>query len=410
MAYEIGEADGHIDLQDAFVQFACGWNKEGSVVFTGTGDGTLTRLRACGPNTTTPAETWTLVCTTAGGDGVAVFSVTGSTSGAQASATAGTAYDNGIIKFLIAGDPGYTFVLSDQFQFTYATGPMGSDAWELIRDTDPGESDKKYILRGDGAGSDNIYIGFHTESDTPTDAHSILLMGMLNYNAANMLYEQPGAIPVAGYAGHSVGDPPRLTLDDVGRTIKYWFVGNARRFVIGASFGGLSSTAYMGWLLPLSTPAQYTYPMFIGGSARRNKTHSTTGNEFANFWQTDYGSAVSGMTWIVMPNGEWKVLNNSSITMGYVFPYNYGSYEGMATIDQNIDESYPIFRMKAISEDTGAQTSDEGFFLGELEGCYAIPGRNNQLENTFQISSIDYVVFQNAYRTADGNYMALKLE
>ncbi len=78
-----------------------------SLAFTGTGDGTLSGFYA--NQSTAVAETWTITATTATN-----FTVTGSVSGAQADATVGTVYDNGIISFVITA--GATpFVAADEF-------------------------------------------------------------------------------------------------------------------------------------------------------------------------------------------------------------------------------------------------------------------------------------------------------
>ena len=83
-----------INLFDASMLGAIDFTKVTPGAITGTGS--LDNFTVTGLNA--PEETWTLVCTT-GGISAAVFSVTGSVSGVQASATAGTSYDNGIIAF-----------------------------------------------------------------------------------------------------------------------------------------------------------------------------------------------------------------------------------------------------------------------------------------------------------------------
>lgn len=98
--------------------------------YTGTGNGIMHNVSAF------PAaisETWTLTCTTLGGHGVAIFSVTGSTSGAQASLTVGTFYENTFIELTI--DDGSTdFAVSDEFTIVVTEGVMKSlNPWVLQR-------------------------------------------------------------------------------------------------------------------------------------------------------------------------------------------------------------------------------------------------------------------------------------
>ena len=76
-------------------------------------------------------ETWTLVCTTGGGNGVGIFSVTGSVSGAQSAATVGVPYFNGFCSFtIIGGTVDFTTGTPDDFTFAIAADTQN---WELQR-------------------------------------------------------------------------------------------------------------------------------------------------------------------------------------------------------------------------------------------------------------------------------------
>ena len=76
-------------------------------------------------------ETWTLVCTTGGGSGVGIFSVTGSVSGAQTDATVGEPYWNGLCSFtIIGGTVDFTTGIPDDFTFAIAAG---TPTWEEQR-------------------------------------------------------------------------------------------------------------------------------------------------------------------------------------------------------------------------------------------------------------------------------------
>ena len=76
-------------------------------------------------------ETWTLVCTTGGGNGVGIFSVTGSVSGAQTAVTVGEPYWNGLCSFtIIGGTVDFTTGIPDDFTFAIAAG---TPTWEEQR-------------------------------------------------------------------------------------------------------------------------------------------------------------------------------------------------------------------------------------------------------------------------------------
>lgn len=107
---------GHYEFLRTIQHFACGQLNEDS--YSGTGNGAIKRLAVMATNV--PKETWTITCTTAATDG-GIFSVVGSTSGAQANATVGTFYDNGIISFLIQ-DGSVDFAVNDAFTLSTTNG------------------------------------------------------------------------------------------------------------------------------------------------------------------------------------------------------------------------------------------------------------------------------------------------
>jgi len=105
----------------------------------------------------TGAETWTLTCTTGGGVGVGIFSVTGSVSGAKAAATVGTAYDNGQIAFTILA--GVTaFIAGDSMALTCDPDLLGvyyfNQVWRGLLQTTPKDHGvgARVWLIGDGNG------------------------------------------------------------------------------------------------------------------------------------------------------------------------------------------------------------------------------------------------------------------
>lgn len=131
MAYETGTATNYLDMINKFRRFITGCGTSGTPGYTGTGNGTLDNFEAKPAAVT---ETWTLTCTTGGGPGVGVFSVTGSVSGAQASATVGQFYENSFIEFVI-NDGTTDFVVSDQFTVAVTEGALttASQEWALNR-------------------------------------------------------------------------------------------------------------------------------------------------------------------------------------------------------------------------------------------------------------------------------------
>lgn len=129
--FKTGTAANHLDFLQHLVELLAGYATLSAVSYTGTGNGDLVELRSSPAGVT---ETWTIACTAAVA-GSGTFSVTGSVSGAQATATVGTAYDNGKISFLIR-DGSTDFQVGDQFGFATTVGAMGSgERWDVLRHT-----------------------------------------------------------------------------------------------------------------------------------------------------------------------------------------------------------------------------------------------------------------------------------
>jgi len=100
---------------------------------TNTGNGTVSL-----PKVTEDAvvETFTILCTTLGGAGVAKFSLTGSVSGAQTNEiTSDLAYtsDDGAISFLITAG-GTDWAVNDEFTFSVANNVVGMNDDAAIRE------------------------------------------------------------------------------------------------------------------------------------------------------------------------------------------------------------------------------------------------------------------------------------
>lgn len=119
----------------------------------------------------TKNETWTLTCTTPGADGVAIFSVVGSVTGAKGNATSGTQFSTGTgtggIKFTLTGG-GVNWSIGDIFTFTTKQYPEWSAVnvakiiWSILTgynwDAGTAEAWSAQVLDLD-----------HTKSDANTD-------------------------------------------------------------------------------------------------------------------------------------------------------------------------------------------------------------------------------------------------
>lgn len=127
--------DNMSDAADKLAEFLTRPNRAGAVTPNGgnTGNGTVFGASSAIDSV---VEDWTLVCTTGGGNGVGIFSVTGSVSGAQAEATVGVPYFNGVCSFtILGGTVDFTTGTPDDFTFGIVSD---TENWEILRghDTD----------------------------------------------------------------------------------------------------------------------------------------------------------------------------------------------------------------------------------------------------------------------------------
>ncbi len=163
------------------------------------GDGTCTSVSTKPFKTVT--EDWTLTCTTPGADGVAIFSVVGSVSGALASATSGTEFSTangaGGIKFtLTAGatpwSAGDTFAFSTKQAPQWASENPIKIIWAVLTgynwDTDTAEPWADAVMNFDHAQS-----GVNEDLDYDTFAEASAQFGASEFITGYVAYNEDAA-------------------------------------------------------------------------------------------------------------------------------------------------------------------------------------------------------------------------
>jgi len=436
MPYKIDEVNGYLGLLHTIAAFAAGWPERGTITESKTGNGLLKYVLPV--SASTPLETWTVVCTTGGGDGVAVFSVTGSSSGAQANATAGVRYDNGIVTFKITGPSLYNCVVSDQFQFTFGTGPMSTASISYVIDRYGNQftSDAELIMHGIGSGSDEIYIGLKAKDRSGADAYNLVQQGYTGYSAGLLWEEQPGAIAQYLYGGVTNDEfyPPSIAFASEPIEGRLYLTCNSRRIAGCVFFEGYSAPFYLGWMLPYMTPGQWPYPMLIGGSCgsldggvsenpqRYSSNFASNSSWFhpnTHNYNYDYrvnnGSSCrvlrSDLTWEGISNAYNRAptdnysLQSNGVYYGFTFPYAGRWFED---VEKNIDDSYFLLPIHILSRQSTGDPN--GYVHGIPDGCFAISGFDNNQENTFTIGSDLYVVVRNSAHSEIWDYMAIRMD
>jgi hypothetical protein len=416
MAFKIGYADGHKNLLIAVKGFLCNAKKAYNIeAGANTGDGYVSAERA---STAPVNETWTLTATSATN-----FTVTGSVSGAQAAATVGTPYDNGIVAFtIVAGDT--AFVATDSFTFDVADGLGATEVYTATRyDTDyDGAGGYELILTGPGtAGDDEILTAIQTVQSAGDDFYNWRIAGMTAYSDVDLQY----------MPGRTKGRLPRLLLWQ--NKIKYWIVANGRRFVLSTKVSTTYPPCYLGFALPYGLPTQFPYPMVVGGAAcpdttaaynRYSSTHASN-RGFANPYADaaavctasafdttgDYASLkiLHGTSWIKIFGKTGSALQGTNVVWPYCSSHINAGYGAINTLSlylrENIDGSYPIFNAVPMI------SNPSNHIVGPLQGVFAMPGFGGiAAEDTFSINGDTYVAFPIVPNADRGDFWALKLE
>jgi hypothetical protein len=478
MTWTSGTASGHDNLLERFRKWICGHGTATTPAAAGgnTGNGTMSSVTTS-PTTATETWTITCnnVAVPASEVFSVTGSVSGLQT---AEATVGVAYesDNGEVAFTIS-DGAVNFILTDEFTFSTTEGEMTTDgnAWEeqtLNSETivgcawtrsgstvtvtmsghtlEVGEGvtisassnttalpNASYTLTAAGASTFGVTAGSSGSTSgtctvTLLESH-VYLKGLGNGGTDEIFvnlrsYKNVGAgyynIELRGASGFSNGTGKTRTnqanlsaLTDIclwNSTMPYWFIANARRFIIVAKVSTVYETAYAGLILPTGLPSEYPYPLAVGGS------QSVTGEKY------DLTSGAYKHRAFFNPNdtlqlldkaGVWKTFTNYSNDIDQVngnhyrtFPFagstNHAQTQDPRPIYPNIDGTYSIFPVTLLGRDSA---SVENIF-GDLDGVYLVSGHNNASENIVQASGVDHLVVQNVFRTTPGDYVALALE
>jgi len=379
MPHKIGYVDNsngqlaHYNMLAQLRHFCGGFGDIGVVTQSGTGNGALVGLEASPAAVT---ETWTLTCTAAAVNG-GTFSVTGSVSGAQPSATVGTPYDNGLIKFTI-NDGSTDFAVGKQFQIPVTQGATSAAdaAWQVLR-YDTESVNRQLILMGKGySGEEEIFVGVRTYQDASADYYNLAVAGFMGYVPDNSFDSQPAAM-VSGVPAHN-------------QRIDYWLTVNAQRIVVVMRVGTpVYESAYLGKLLPYGSPGTYPSPIVLGGML--------AGAQPVRFSDTAHSSWVKG----ARPNMRLR-FNDGTWKQPESYPWNNPYVAGDTLQGRETGGFYPQTRVVLSNTSSG--------MFGELDGIAHVSGFDNATENTLDIDGVQWVVFQDVWRTGFNDYFAVRMD
>lgn len=257
-------------------------------------------------------------------------------------------------------------------------------------------------LRGPGlAGTDNIYVGLQLYADAPTDTYAIEMRGAQGFIAGNAFWNQPG-VSTAVYSSSWNTSMP------------YWIIANGQRVIAVWKVSTTYHALHFGKIFTYATPAEYGYPLLIGGESTTVRRWSHQNPDFRHFTDPGGESAVL----LCFPDGSWNAFVNYTNSSGSETPQGAGGFgdrriwpfgssfqtdDFVRSLRENIDGSYTLVPLILSS------VSPSRAVWGEIDGAFYISGANNAVENTITIAGQNYLVIQNIFRNSRNHYWALRL-
>lgn len=289
---------------------------------------------------------------------------------------------------------------------TFLTGTPG---WTSMRYTVGGAGNPdECILRAPGlGGTDQIYVGIKTFENATADYYNWRLGGFTGYDPGLAFNLQPGVM-------QSVF----MTLWN--SPIPYWFIANGRRCIVVAKISTFFMTSYLGFINQYPSPAQFPYPLAVGGNLAIFPEPALTDVQWrwsnATFANSNFpmsmryspgggfGGPNSCQLRLRKPSGIWVDLA-SGYAGGYqdtddmnIWPYT----SGMVNLQQNLGATQSPALPIVLHDNTPE-------VYGELDGVVATSGQAIASEDTLTIGADSYLVVQNVFRTGRNQYCAVAL-
>lgn len=386
-----------------------------------------------------------------------ILTVSGGTSVGPGAATLEvTSVSSGVIdgiKVKMAG--AYS---TDPTNAVSVTGGTGNDdatfnltmtgyGWTVERDTTHSGSDREIILNGNGAGSDEIFVGIRTYNDT--SVFNWELAGFTGYTSALAWENQPGISPGREDQSDVTGGAFVALATTASQSLEYWIQIDSYAIAGVVRNGTSYQSFYMGWLNPFGTASEFTYPLCIAGNTSDvtqafNDTdifnsgisdpinHSDAGGagpmlyrNGAGQWQTymnGFASRTIQTNRVTFPTGNGPTGSPGTILeqdLTFQNDYLFSGGSSGDIIPQSANPGVATYTLAQTPDSGGDQSSlwpitlvnwEDGTGLqGELRGVYWVHNDGGIVaEDDFRISGVDYRVFQAGTRTNNWAFWALR--
>lgn len=286
--------------------------------------------------------------------------------------------------------------------------------WQTMRYLTPSDGEHELILMGTGLnGTDKIYVGFRTATNTTALTFNIQLNGYTGYNPDFSFWGQPGALPNNSY---------QSWLHSSNVEIVYWIAGNSRHLRIVCRLDNRYSIGYLGLFLPFTLPSQYPYPLFIGGSGTENNLPSvSTNHSFFKEYGSGYFYNFGVWSRIYNERSERQVTGAGTGEVGYSHIYDvswlheyivkylqYHLSKNFFALEE--DGSRFMFPLTLCGSNAwnSASTTPKGF-LGRLEGIFPTTGYAANQEDIITYNGKNHLLISDITDTYYDCFVAFEL-
>lgn len=286
-------------------------------------------------------------------------------------------------------------------------------------------------IRGPGAGAGKqVFINIRTLASVTAGYYSWEMRGAVDYDGAALWGGQPSESP--GWSFFNLWDD----------AIDYWFYVNDRRFIVVAKVSTNYMSCHGGFILPWGTPADYPFPVMVGGDYFQQREWSFNNSARRHFLDPGGSSIGSGADFktnmsVRSAGGVWYSVanqNQSSQTnngqgapngslRGFLWPYTSGGSGGSIGL-----QHYPL------SWGGGLNAADAGNAfeslvptqqderpllptmicladqapLGVIDGAYMVGGTGLVTEQLITIGARNFRAFQNIQRNSPDDFFCVE--
>ena len=276
--------------------------------------------------------------------------------------------------------------------WTQIAGSTGA----LTAENDSVTPGNRIVLRGPGTGgTDQILIGMTPRINTATDVFNLAITGLTIWNPA--LTTLTDQINRSRFTHLHLWNQP----------MQYWFIGNARRFIVVVRVSTVYQVGYFGFVLPYVLPTLWPYPLFAGGCS---------GSDTWRFSQVDANHSAFfdpglNSSQLLFPDVVWRDVENKQNPGGgatdqydqdavLTHPYRYDR----EPIRENLDGTYHLEPVSIICRNPYEAQ------MARFQSVFRVSGFGNSAESIIQVGGVNYLVVPNVFRTQWDDYCAIALE